>query len=342
MAEVQESGPIAGEEFTDKTWTSIFGDDMGVVSDPTGAAFGITLPTASDVAQIGSASVDSIAVVAGRELKIPAGTTQSVEIPPSDGGGSVGRTDRIVARYDPVAYDEDPGPVRLLRLPGTEGLSAAPDYDPATDLRLWRVRRVQGQGLNQATVVSEQHRIGRTILVESGASLPEGMTLGTRAVRAGSIYRRDLVSGVPDWVLESSPSQLLKGGTTATANGSDPNNGDTSPGWQRRPGTQMERDGKWRILHLESYKASGGTLTSTGSSGGNADQHLAGLHAQDRPPVVMAASARVNSIAGSTYYAGAHVTSGGGIYLNSWAPGITIGPAGPDPTAIIDLVYRVS
>ncbi|WP_460705561.1 hypothetical protein, partial [Myceligenerans halotolerans] len=172
MAEVQESGPLDGVAFTDENWGWIFGDDRGIVADTDGTAFNITLPSGSDTAEVGSATLDSIAVVVGRALRIEAGTTQSIDIPASVGGGATGRTDRIVARFDPVAFGTAPGPVRLHRIAGTEGSADAPDYDPTTDVRLWRVTRIEGEGLNQAIAVPERSWLGRTILVEPGATLP--------------------------------------------------------------------------------------------------------------------------------------------------------------------------
>lgn len=342
MAEVEHSGPITGQNFTDDQWIAAAVDGAGIVSDYTGSAFSLSLPSGSDTAQIGP----GLAQVGGYGYRIPGSTSQDIGIPAST-NSAAGRTDLIVLRYQASWNEEAPGPVRVHRIPGVEGSGSRPSPDSTfgvgdtvLDLPLYAITRVEGDTLDQASVTDLRIWKGQGLRVPAGSPL-YAAPLASRLVRDGSIYRRDLAGGSAAWVLESSPPVTLTG-TSATANPSDPNNGDTSRGWLRRGGSRMIRDGQWRWLHMESYKGSGGRLTSVQSSGAHADQHLAGLHAQDRPPVIVSASARVVDINGSTSWAGAHITSGGGIYLNSWAPGITIGPAGPDPTVIIDAVWRVS
>lgn len=337
MAEdVEISGPLPGEKFTLQRWREIFGDATGIISDTDGTAYDIALPSGSDDVEIGSPTIPSVGLVHGHPHIIPAGQTQSVTVPPSDGGGPVGRTDRIVLRRDPATYGTAPGPIRLTILTGTEGSLDAPVIDPDTDLRLWRIRRIEGQGLNQALVTAERMWLGRPVTVEPGATLPPAAPLGTRATRDGTIYRRDLVAGTVDWVVESEPVETLRGLAATASPG--------APGWERR-GAALTRDGSRRELHFEARRAGvpdGGNLTFATGTGGIADQQLAVLHGADRPASIVTGSARVSSRAGSTYWGGAHITPGGLIILNSGPPGITIGPAGPDVTVIIDAAWRVS
>lgn len=342
MAEVQESGPILDLNFTNEMHIASRVDGVGIAGDYTGNGFALSLPSGSDVATIGP----GYAQVGAHGYRVPSSQVQDIEIPAST-NSAAGRTDLIVLRYQASWDEEAPGPVRVHRIPGVEGSGSRPSPDSTfgvgdtvLDLPLYAITRVEGDTLDQASVTDLRIWKGQTLRVPAGSPL-YAAPLASRLVRDGSIYRRDLAGGSAAWVLESSPPVTLTG-TSATANPSDPTNGNTSRGWLRRGGSRMIRDGQWRWLHMESYKGSGGRLTSVQSSGAHADQHLAGLHAQDRPPVIVSASARVVDINGSTSWAGAHVTSGGGIYLNSWAPGITIGPAGPDPTVIIDAVWRVS
>ncbi|WP_460705711.1 hypothetical protein, partial [Myceligenerans halotolerans] len=169
---IELSGPLPGEKFTLARWAQIFGDDTGIISDTDGSAYDLTLPSGSDTAEIGSATIESIALIHGHPHIVPAGQTQSIDIPESSGGGATGRTDRIVLRRDPATYGTAPGPIRITRIPGTEGSADAPDIDPQTDLKLYRVTRIEGQSLNQASAIPEKSWLGRTILVEPGATLP--------------------------------------------------------------------------------------------------------------------------------------------------------------------------
>lgn len=201
MAElVQQSGPLPPEDFTQTLWQRHFLAEQGIIGDTDGSAFGITLPPAGDVAEFGSASIDSIAKVGGYPLIIPAGSTQSLEIPPSLSGGTTGRTDLIVARCDLAGFTSTPGPVRLHRIAGTEGSLTVPAHDPETDLRLWSVRRRQGEALNQAIATSYRSWTAAPIVIEDGIALPTSAPLGMRARRGTTEFVRQLVSGVPTWV----------------------------------------------------------------------------------------------------------------------------------------------
>ncbi|WP_460709120.1 hypothetical protein, partial [Myceligenerans halotolerans] len=162
----------------------------------------------------------------------------------------------------------------------------------------------------------------------------------TRAVRAGTIYRREMVGGSPSWVVESSPVQTLTG-LSATATPSNPDIGNTETGWQRQSACQMVRDGKRRWLHLVSRKG-GSNIRSDSTTGGVFDQHLAGLHSVDRPPTEVAAIVTVRNPSGGTWWGGGRISSGGAVYLTSWAPNIIVGPASPDQAVILDATWWVS
>lgn len=203
MAEVQESGPIIGLPLDDDTWRSLLGDEAAVIGDTDGTAYGITLPPASDSVELGSATIDSTARVGGFLHKIPAGTTQSLNIPAST-NAPIGRTDLIVARLDLATWGSaSPGPVRLYRIAGVEGSAAVPTYDPVTpgveDLPLWTITRKQGQALTQASVTDLRVRSGPSLLVPTDASLPSNLPLGSRARRDGVEYAREMVASLPQW-----------------------------------------------------------------------------------------------------------------------------------------------
>lgn len=212
MAEVQLSGPLTDDNFTDDQWVAIFGSNTGIVGDTDGTAYDITLPPASDTVEIGSATIDSRAVVCGYGHTIPAGTTQSLVIPAST-NPTIGRTDLIVARFDSGTFTADPGPVRLVRIPGTEGSAALPSHDTTlpspVDLVLYAITRKQGEGLNQAAVVDRRSRSGWHYLVPLGGTLPQTAPLGSRATRSGSVYRRDIVGASVDWVEEWGPTNAV-------------------------------------------------------------------------------------------------------------------------------------
>lgn len=202
MAEVQLSGPLAlTEKFTYDRWRDNFGTEAGIVGDTDGSAFGLTLPSGSDVAELGSATIDSVARIGGFPVHVPAGTTQSMTIPASAAGGTNGRTDLIVARFDSATFTTAPGPSRLHRIAGTDGSLSLPAYT-ANDLRLYAVRRKQGEGLNQAIVTDLRSWTADPILVAPTGTLPSSKPLGTRATRAGITYLLDMVEGSPQWVQE--------------------------------------------------------------------------------------------------------------------------------------------
>lgn len=244
MAEVQLSGPLTDLNFTDDQWQAIFGSNAGVVGDTDGTAYNLTLPPATDTVELGSATIDSRSVVGGYGHVIPAGTTQSLEIPPSLTGGTVGRTDLIVARMNMATFTTDPGPVRLVRIPGTEGSAALPSHNTTlpspVDLVLYAITRKQGEGLNQAIVVDRRPRAGWNYLIPPGAPLPQAAPLGATATRDGSKYRRDFVGVAVSWVLESAPRVVLAGSATAS-DGDD---------WEVLAASRLSRDGVERWANL--------------------------------------------------------------------------------------------
>lgn len=325
MAEVQQSGPLVGQNFTDAVWRALFGGEPAIVGDTDGTAYDLTLPPASDSVELGSASIESKAVVGGFGHAIPAGTTQSLEIPASS-NPTVGRTDLIVVRLDPTAFDTEPGPVRLHRLAGTEGSAARPAYDQgppgAEDMPLYAITRKQGEALTQADVVDLRVRSGPHLLAKSGVSPFPSMPLGSTATRNGITYRRDLsATGSPTWVSTIHPLEVLTG-LAATAS--------AESGWQRQSSCRLVRHGDYRSLLLVARRT---TTTTSNGSGGLGDAGVVRLHGQDRPPAGTPMAAYVKSTGGATYMAGVHVSGNYGlVVLNSTLPNITIGPAGPDDT----------
>lgn len=196
------SGPLPPETFPQSLWQTHFRAETGILGDTDGSAFSVTLPPSGDTAEIGSATIDSIAKVGGYPLTVAAGTTQSLDIPPSVSGGTTGRTDLIVARCDIPNFTTAPGPVRLHRIEGTDGSSTVPSYG-VFDLPLWSVRRKQGEALNQAILTDLRSWSGRPpVVLVDGAPMPaDGVVpLGTRVRRGTQEFIRQLISGAPTWV----------------------------------------------------------------------------------------------------------------------------------------------
>lgn len=328
MAEEQLSGPLPPEQFTQTLYSRHHGTEVGIRGDTDGTAFGITLPPASDTAEFGSATVDSICKIGGYPLIVPLGATQSVDIPAPVSGGTIGRTDLIVARYDPDTYTTAPGPVRLARIAGTPGSSTRPPYDPATELRLFAVQRRQGEALNQAIVADLRSWSGPMILMKSGAPLPQSAPLGTRVARDGTIYRRDFVEASVDWVVEFEPRVVIAGVDALEA---------PTAGWTRQGGSYLERDRESRWVHgvLTKAGASLDALASGGFEGG--DISIGRVYGVDKPPagVVVTASARVTDVDGATYQAGVNINDSGVIQINSTNPNVQV------RTVLFDARYSV-
>lgn len=335
MGEVQEAGPAVGQNLTDAHWRILFGDEPGIHADTDGTAYEMTLPTSSDIAEVGSPNIDSIARVGGFFHRVPAGTTQSIEIPPSI-DAAAGRTDIIAVRLDPT-WADGVFPVRLYRIPGTEGSAALPVYDQSPpgveDLPLWGVNRKAGQSLNQASLTDLRMRTGPNLLAAEGLTFPSMVPLGTRATRGGATYRRDLAAGAPTWIKDVYEQTVLTG-LAATAS--------AGTGWQRQSDCRLVRLGNLRWLHLVVHR-SGSTLTSNSTTGGIQDQLLASLNGIDNPPsgVAVTTSGRVRDAGGNTYAATGHVTAAGNAYLNWMAPGVSIGPSSPDDSIRLDACWFV-
>jgi hypothetical protein len=326
MAEVQESGPLVGQNLTDSTWRGLFGDEPGILGDTTGTAFDLTLPPASDSVEVGSASIDSLARVGGFLLKIPAGTTQSLEIPAST-NAAVGRTDLIVARLDPTAFNAPPapGPVRLHRLAGTEGSTAVPAHDQGSpggeDMPLYAITRKAGQALTQAGVVDRRVRTGPHIYAQPGVSQLGNMPLGSTATRGTRRYSRELdANGTPVWVQTSRDQEVMTG--MAAFEGVSP--------YARRSDSRMTRDGDIRSLHLDVLK-SGDWVETDEETGMVAPITIARIREGDRPRSALAVVgyvARVGPDGGSysdVYYpAIGQITRDGAVQVLGAAPGGTL------------------
>lgn len=326
MAEVQESGPLVGYNVTDIIWRGLLGSEPAILGDHDGSAFGLTRPPTGDTVELGSTTVDSLLKVGGFLLRIPAGTTQSLTIPPST-NAAVGRTDLIVARLAPATYTTPPGPVRLFRIPGTEGSAARPSYTDVPSgsgiehFPLYAINRKQGQALTESTATSMRIWAGPHVFVGTGVSTFPSMPIGSTATRGGVDWSRELVSGTPTWV-EKWRDVVRLTGVAATDSVTD--------FWQRQDGCEMFRDGKWRSTTLVAKRKSPSfTSTATGSFG-SGDVKVMRLHPEDRPIRQITASAQVRANAtGNSYQAGCKIDTDGWVWLTSTNPNVPIGPDGP-------------
>lgn len=271
MAEVQESFPIVGQPFTDAQWRTIIGQEAGIVGDTDGTAYTISLPASSDVAEVGSASEDSAAVVGGFGHRIPAGLTQSIEIPPSTNATN-GRGDVIALSYDPTNVG---APVNLVRIPGVEGSTTLPPLDEgppgAEVLALWEVRRRAGQGLNQATVRDMRTWASPHLYVAPDRGLSPDVPLGTVARRGSgpSRFVRVLQGTTPAWIQEGATPDLTVNGWQSlgtSISGWAPSDSCKGVAWGlmrdltlqiRRPGSSVAVDGasSFGFVHVFSLAA---------------------------------------------------------------------------------------
>lgn len=275
MADVQVSEPQFGVAFSDRGWRAQGAGRTGILDDFDASAFGLTLPAEGNTIEIGSTTQPSRLVVDGYGLEIPKATTHSLPIPAPVSGGTTGRTDLIVARLNPSEFTGDPGPVRLYQIEGTEGSLTVPSgtYDPVgiRDLPLYRFRRRQGEGLNQAIVTDLRPRLGEVFDVPFGAPLPPRAPLASRATRGGVGYRMDSADGGIDWVEEWWERQVLTGTAVRAQNGE---------GFTVRDGSRLTRRGTSRFLNL--------VVGNTGSASNpnpaeDGEQRVAQLHDVDDP-----------------------------------------------------------
>lgn len=315
MADVQQSGPLVGENLTDEAWRAIFGAETGITNDWNGTAFNLTTPPSGDDVEIGSATADSTLVVGGFMLRIPQGTTQSLEIPQSSNAGN-GRTDLIVARLDADSFSEEPGPVRLHRIAGVEGSATRPSPSTGTtgvlDLPLYAITRKQGESLPQATVTDMRTRLTHHHLVPQGAPLPPAASLGDRATRDGVTYRCDRVGSAVDWVRETPIVSHRTGGQVTE--------GSAFPGWITGAACSLDSDGFWVKVHIEVEK--NGSLIvadSTGAIPGHTD--IVTVRPEWTPPVVVSMSGYVENDGGNRRDAGARILTNGRVVFTSTQPG---------------------
>lgn len=326
----QDSGPLPGQKFTLGRWRQIFGAQAAIVGDTDGSAFALTLPPSGNDAVLGSPTIESIVLVGGHPLIIAAGDTQEITIPAST-NPTIGRTDIIAARRDAATFTTPPGPVRLVRIAGTEGSAALPSYSAPLTEALWAVTRKQGQALNQATPRDLRNRSAKSFLVPAGSPLPQDAPLGARATRDGSIWRRDLDGSSVQWVLEYEPPVFITNPTLATMAVAD--------GWARMGTTSLERDGRWRIGTF-TVRRSGSAIESN-SRGGMNDITIVQLHPTDRPTPGTPLKAYATDTSNGTCQAGVHV-SGQWITLDSLPPNTEISnPGVGNHSLIISDVWKV-
>ncbi|BDZ40831.1 hypothetical protein GCM10025865_01300 [Paraoerskovia sediminicola] len=320
----QTSGPLAGQNFTDKMWRTIVGAEPSIVGDVNGLSYSITLPTSSDDALLGTPGQDSASVVAGFGHQIEAGTTESLTIPPVV-TENASRTDLIVVRYDP-AYTTVPGPCRLYRIPGVEGSSATPSYNATPggieDMPLWAVTRTYGQSLNQATKRDLRVRTGPKLHVLEGNSMPTSVPIGTIAHRGGYLWERVIDNnGSVSWTQTVTPAEELNRSEFLTS----------ETGWAVNSlPAKMVRDGTHRSITVEMFSADGNNLTSS-STGNIADQVMFRLkHASDRPAGEVNVLIRYRYVEDGSpvaYGYGVLRTDGACIFTNL-TPGIDFNPSG--------------
>ncbi|ACZ29558.1 Tail Collar domain protein [Xylanimonas cellulosilytica DSM 15894] len=247
---IETSGPITGEPWTEEMLRIQIGAEAGIVADTNGSAYSLTLPTGSDVAEVGSATLESTATVAGFAHRIPQGSTQSITIPASSNGTN-GRTDVIALKYDPSLGGESPGPIRLARIAGTEGSAALPTIDegkPGVEyLPLWAVTRKSGQSLNQAAKKDLRRWTGPNLFVPAGASLPTDVPLGTHAHRdPAEKYTRVMSGATPTWARLSVAAADLDPALKAAINAACPVGMEAGfhtvpPGWLEHNGAAVSR-----------------------------------------------------------------------------------------------------
>lgn len=336
MAEVSLSGPVVDQDFDSDTWQAALADESGIVNDWDGSAFRLTRPGSGTVAEIGSTTLASAAKVGGYGIRIPEGTTQSIDIPVST-NAAVGRWDLIVARYSSSWLSSMPrGPVRIHRIAGVEGSGELPSwdnrpYDGVEDVPLHAIRRVQGVSLAASEWRDLRVRIGPNILVPSTGLLPTA-ALGSRATRDDVDWVRDLVSGTPTWVERVRPDTTLFGVDASQ---------EAATNWQRNAGCRMVRSGQghWRSARFVAHR--GNDTITANSNGDFTDVSVLRLHAADRPPEDIPVTALLRSTIGNIYHAAARITTAGWLVLSSTNPGVTFGPAGPEDTVEVSATYYV-
>lgn len=325
MAEVQLSGPLTDLNFTDDQWQAIFGSNAGVIGDTDGTAYNLTLPPATDTVEIGSATIDSRSVVGGYEHLIPAGTTQSLDIPAST-NPTIGRTDLIVARFNSATFTTEPGPVRLVRIGGTEGSAALPSHNTTlpspVDLVLYAITRKQGQGLNQAIVVDRRPRSAWNYLIPPGGSLPQTAPLGATATRDGIRFRRDFDGATVDWIQETIPRVVLTGTGVAT-DGDD---------WDVLSASRLSREGVRRWANII-VNLAGAPVNPDPTVDG--ERRVARVAAADRPAASVALSGFAENTAGIKRAAAGRIDDDGWVVwhwastTNRFPTGSTITLTGP-------------
>lgn len=335
MAEVQEAGPLVGQNFTDAVWRAIFGGEPGIVGDTDGSAYGLTLPPASDSVEVGSASIESRSTVGGFGHAIPAGTTQSLEIPPSS-NAPIGRTDLIVVRLAPDTYTTAPGPVRLARIGGTEGSVTRPSYDGGPpgveDMPLYAITRKQGQALTEATVVDLRVRTGPHLYIAPNALMPTNAPLGSTATRGSLDYSYEQVSGTPTWVEKWRAREVIEGVTAVAEPGE---------GFLRKDGSRMVRDGKKRTLTLVVWKGFPARNPNPAEDG---ELRVAKLHDQDDPisPDQLPLAGWAIDEGGTTRAAMGYIAPSGWVTW-SWASANTpFGSDGRDKTLVLHGTWEVA
>lgn len=338
MAEVSLSGPTVDQDYDSDTWQAANADESGIVNDWDGSAFKLTRPSSGTEAQIGSTTLQSVAIVGGYGIRIPEGLTQTIDIPVST-NPTVGRWDLIVARYSSAwLSDATRGPVHIHRIAGVEGSDELPSwdnrpYDGIEDVPLHAIRRVQGTTLLDSEWRDMRVWTGPHVYVPATGLLP-GASLGSTATKDGVDYTREMVSGSPAWV-ERWRAAVTLSGVAATAGVTDY--------WQRGDGCLMTRDGKWRDLALVAKRK---TPVVTSASNGNFspdDIRVVQLHSADWPSrsIPVAAQVRANAT-GSTFYAGARIDTDGWVYLTSTGPGVPLGPDGTfDDTFRCHVAYYI-
>lgn len=218
-----------------------------------------------------------------------------------------GNASRLVPTVTQDAGSDDTQWLALCRV-----ISSATAVQEVIDLRL-----ISGEG-GGYTVNSDLAMDQLNDIV--GARVYRADTLGGHTP---TFYERIVNgAGALSWQNFSIPDTELSG--------LDAINAADGSGWGRSSSSKMVRLGKHRSLIAELTRGAGedgGAFTSN-SLGGLGDQLIAELHSTDRPPsgVAVPLVGRVRLEGGATYGCFGHITSAGGVYLNSMLPNVTVSP----------------
>jgi hypothetical protein len=217
------SWPIVEQDISTDQWRAMQGGTVkGIVDDRTGSSYKLTLSSSSNDIQLGSATVQSDAQVAGYHHRLNAGeiVTLSSPTPTSDS-----RVDYVTLRFDPTLEADAAGPIHPFLLQGIEGADA-PDDDVSPpgneDLILYCIVRQKNAPLSSAEVIDMRSWAGRDTLIANpttgGYLLPDQAVINDNVLlpmgAAGGArwghWKYLLVNGTPQWVRMVEPGTMIR------------------------------------------------------------------------------------------------------------------------------------